>query len=504
MLFCESIFQCTMCSILPTNSFTSIPLPVSYSLYNNRCHPITPLCETYNHLGLLSAYKFCLHNQGLRVKYHTNAPARHRTRVCSRQVEESECRDIPAKTSEGVQSVQLEELVGKDSLINSSARDFLVVTFYKFVRIEDPEGEVAKHRSFLQGRDIHGRIYMSQQGINAQYSGPSLDALSYANWVKEDARFEDIVVQISPSSGHAFPRLKLRHKFSLLQVEGGVSHLPLLDPSMRAMPLSSSEWKRRLNATNSSEIEFDRITNTEITSKDQGRNVLLLDVRNGYEWDIGHFQGAKRPNVDCFRNTSFGISDSERNISDPLAGVDKASTDIMMYCTGGIRCDVYSVILRQKGFQNLYTLKGGITQYLKEEGHFKWIGNLFVFDSRLSVSPNVFKPINATKKQRRVLSHGEIQGDQDYLAFCNSTFGRCHLCGSLLSEMRHRNCANLDCNRLILSCQECVQEYKGCCSTICKSAPRLRPILYDAQPYERWHKYRDSICSTQNVRKNNP
>lgn len=410
---------------------------------------------------------------------------------------------MPVETSEGAQYVPLEELVENDSENNSSARDFLVVSFYKFVRIEDPDEEVAKHQSFLQGRDIHGRIYMSQQGINAQYSGPSLDALAYANWVKKDARFDDILAQISPSSGHAFPRLKLRHKFSLLQVEGGVSHLPLLDPSMRAMPLSSSEWKKRLNVTNGSEIEFDGITNTEIISKDQKRKLLLLDVRNGYEWDIGHFQGAKRPDVDCFRNTTFGISDSKTNISDPLAGVDKASTDIMMYCTGGIRCDVYSVILRQRGFQNLYTLKGGIAQYLKEEDHFKWMGNLFVFDSRLSVSPNIFRPMNATNKQQKVLSHGQIQGDRDYLAFYNSTFGRCHLCGSLLSEMRHRNCANLDCNRLILSCQECVREFKGCCSTMCTSAPRLRPVLYDAQRYERWHKYRDSRCSTQDMGQNN-
>jgi hypothetical protein len=131
------------------------------------------------------------------------------------------------------------------------------------------------------------------------------------------------------------------------------------------------------------------------------------------------------------------------------------------------------------------------------------LGNLFVFDARLSVSPNVFKPMNATNKQRNVLCQGEIEGDHDYLAFFNSTFGRCHLCGSLLSEIRHRNCANLDCNRLILSCQECVQEFKGCCSTICTSAPRLRPVLYDAQPYERWHIYRDSRCSTQDVGQNN-
>lgn len=106
--------------------------------------------------------------------------------------------------------------------------------------------------------------------------------------------------------------------------------------------------------------------------------------------------------------------------------------------------------------------------------------NLFLYNFRLFVSPNIFKPINSTNKQRRVLIHGEIQADQDYLAFCNNTFGRCQLCESLLSEMQHHNCASLDYNLLIFSCQECMQDFKGFCLTICTSAPRLRLGLYSS------------------------
>ncbi|WMV58486.1 hypothetical protein MTR67_051871 [Solanum verrucosum] len=96
--------------------------------------------------------------------------------------------------------------------------EFIVVNFYRFVFIEDPEEEVNKHLSFLEGRDIHGRIYLNKQGINAQYSGPNKDALAYVKWVREDCRFSDVLVQISPASnGHAFPRLKLRYKPSLVQ-----------------------------------------------------------------------------------------------------------------------------------------------------------------------------------------------------------------------------------------------------------------------------------------------
>ncbi|THG15364.1 hypothetical protein TEA_009457 [Camellia sinensis var. sinensis] len=166
--------------------------------------------------------------------------------------------------------------------------DFIVVNFYHFVFIKDPEDEVSRHLSFLQ------------------YSGPLKDALAYEKWLREDHRFSDALFQISPAlSGHAFPRLKLRYKPSLVQLEGGISHLPLLDPSMRAIPLTPSQWRSRLEATNKSD---DASTGNPNMS-------ILLDMRNGYEWDVGHFHGAQRPNVDCFRSTSFGLSQLEAYIS---------------------------------------------------------------------------------------------------------------------------------------------------------------------------------------------
>lgn len=89
---------------------------------------------------------------------------------------------------------------------------------------------------------------------------------------------------------------------------------------------------------------------------------------------------------------------------------------------------------RQRGFQNLYTLEGGISHYLKNEGPVKWTGNLFVFDSRLSLSPSSYKP-EATEKE-------EVSR--------NNAFARCYICGSQVCELRHRNCANINCNLLFL------------------------------------------------------
>ncbi|XP_022736824.1 rhodanese-like domain-containing protein 8, chloroplastic [Durio zibethinus] len=345
--------------------------------------------------------------------------------------------------------------------------NFVVVNFYRFVFIKDPQHEIAKHLTFLKGLDIHGRIYINEQGINAQYSGPFRDAFAYVEWLKEDEKFSDVLVQTSPAlNGHAFPKLKLRYKPSLVQLEGGISHLPLLDPSMQAKAIAPSEWRKRLEAVND-------------------KSYILLDVRNGYEWDIGHFHGAQRPDVDCFRSTSFGLSPTEGVASDQLSQVDKEKTDILMYCTGGIRCDVYSTILRQQGFQNLYTLEGGVSHYLKTEGPVKWVGNLFTFDSRLSLPPSAYN------------HEGIIKASTTQHAFDSDRFGKCYVCGSQVSELRHRNCANPDCNFLFLCCANCVMDLRGCCCYNCTTAPRCRPVLPGFQRYKKWHVYRDLPVQAQ-------
>ncbi|KAG0493724.1 hypothetical protein HPP92_004718 [Vanilla planifolia] len=342
--------------------------------------------------------------------------------------------------------------------------NFCVATFYKFVFVKEPELEVAKHLTFLQGRDIRGRIYMNEQGINAQvsfvqYSGPSEDMLAYAEWIKEDPRFSDILIQTSSAlEGHAFPRLKVRYKPSLVQLEGGMLHLPVIDPAMRAAPLTPAEWQKKLQ-----ELTIFYGPSYKANGSDPDKKLLLLDMRNGYEWDVGHFEGAERPDVNSFRQTSIGLSE-DKTASDALTNVDRERIDILMYCTGGIRCDIYSTILRQRGFQNLYTLHGGVSHYLTSKGSVGWVGNLFVFDSRLSMAPSSFNPRIGPDKRSEVVSE-------------NGVFARCYVCASPVQDFRHRNCANLDCNRLFLCCGPCVKDFMGCCCPDCTKAPRLRPVL---------------------------
>ncbi|KAK8947996.1 hypothetical protein KSP40_PGU009370 [Platanthera guangdongensis] len=171
-------------------------------------------------------------------------------------------------------------------------------------------------------------------------------------------------------------------------------------------------------------------------------------------------------------------------LKDLLSGVDKENTDILMYCTGGIRCDVYSTILRcntlgrQRGFQKLFTINGGISHYLMTEGSAEWVGNLFVFDSRLSLSPSTYNSTLTTSIRSQIVSEDE-------------RFAKCYICASQLLEFRHRNCANLDCNKLFLSCGNCVEEFRGCCCSDCTQAHRLRPVLPGYKRYQKWHRYRD-------------
>ncbi len=124
-----------------------------------------------------------------------------------------------------------------------------------------------------QARDIKGRIYVNEQGINAQLSGYGGDAVAYADWVTSDPRFAGTRVSVYDAPGHSFPRLTLRYKANLVQLEGGTQHLDLSTPEARAHALSPQEWRDKLQ---------QRATG-------QGPP-FLLDVRNGYEWDTGRFE----------------------------------------------------------------------------------------------------------------------------------------------------------------------------------------------------------------------
>jgi UPF0176 protein len=306
-----------------------------------------------------------------------------------------------------------------------SEMNYWVLAYYCLTEIEAPKEEVARHQEFFRSRDLKGRIYLSEQGINGQMSGAETDAQEYVSWLRQDPRFSKISFKTHPASEHAFPKATIKYRRQLVALDCEVN---LQRTGERVAP---KQWTQMLDQ--------------------RDEDTLILDVRNDYEWRLGHFEGAQLPPLEAFRQfpTYAKKLTKER---------DPKKTKVMMYCTGGIRCEFYSALMKQEGFEQVYQLEGGIIQYGLEEGQAKWKGKLFVFDDRvvIPISEEPSPPISVC-------------------CYCNAKVDLCY------------NCANMDCNALFISCTECVQTHRGCCSAPCTSG-RVRPISKEAspRPFRKW------------------
>ena len=302
----------------------------------------------------------------------------------------------------------------------SEKKSYHILAFYHFTPIKDPHLEVSRHLAFVQEKDIHCRVYISHEGINGQMSASEEESKNYQDWLKSDPRFERVTFKIHTHDEHAFPRATVKFREQLVAMDEKV------DLSLTGEHISPEKWKEML--------------------QNRDENTLLLDVRNDYEWEIGHFEGAKLPKLETFRE----FPQYARKLKESC---DPKETKVMMYCTGGIRCELYSAALKKEGFEKVYQLDGGVINYGLKEGHNLWRGKLFVFDDRLAV------PID--EKTEEVISH-------------------CRHCGAP-SDIYY-NCANMDCNELFLACKECGEKWQGCCCEECTKTPRLRPYEKNERP----------------------
>jgi len=299
--------------------------------------------------------------------------------------------------------------------------EYQVLAYYFFTHIEDPAVEVYRHKEFFLNRDVQGRIYISKEGVNGQMSASPEAAREYMEWMRSDGRFEGIEFKIHTWHEHCFPRMTVKTRPQLVALDREV------DMAKTGVHLSPQEWQKMLD------------------QKDE--NTVLIDVRNDYEWDIGHFEGAELPALEKFRQFPE-YAKALKQTRDP------SKTKVMMYCTGGIRCELYSVLMKEEGFKEVYQLQGGIIKYGLENGSKHWKGKLFVFDDRLSVSISEKDPAEIISQ----CIHCKEPTDLYY------------------------NCANMDCNELFLSCPVCAEKMKGCCCTPCKEAPRVRAFVKQDRP----------------------
>lgn len=306
---------------------------------------------------------------------------------------------------------------------------YFVLAYYAFTRIENPQQEVLDHKEFLGKLDAKSRIYISEEGINGQMSAAKSDALLYIDWLRSKKPFQNIDIKIHGWHEQAFPKLTIKYRKNL------VARNLSVDMSKRGQHMPSHEFKALLDQ--------------------EEEKYLLLDVRNSYEWKVGRFKNAELPPCDNYREFELYAENLKKR-------VDGDKTKVVMYCTGGIRCELYSSLLIQHGIKNVFQLDGGVIKYGLEEGSKHWEGKLFVFDDRLTV------PIS--DEPTEVIS-------------------QCHHCGA--KSDNYYNCANMDCNELFLCCPDCLKKTAGCCQDACQQSTRLRPYQHQNphKPFRKAYNY---------------
>ena len=288
-----------------------------------------------------------------------------------------------------------------------------VLLYYKYVEIEDPETFAAEHLAACKELELKGRILVSEEGINGTCSGTIEQTDAYIEMMKQDPRFSDIVYKIDATDRHAFKKMHVRAKKEIV-------HLGLEDD------------------VNPNELTGNYLEPAEFYKQMQEEDTIVLDARNDYEYDLGHFRGAVRPEVENFRDLPEWVRDNKEMFE---------GKKILTYCTGGIRCEKFSGWLKKEGFEDVSQLHGGIVTYGKDpevKGEL-WDGQLYVFDERIAV------PVNQV---------GHV------------VVGRDHFTGEPCE--RYVNCANPECNAKILSSEENEHKYMRSCSDECREHPRNR------------------------------
>jgi len=281
------------------------------------------------------------------------------------------------------------------------------LSFYRYFHVDDP----AQFRDDLYRRldalKVFGRIYVAREGINAQVSVPQSQFESFKYCLDSLEPLKALRLNIAVNhDGKSFWVLKVKVRDKI--VADGISD-ESFDMSRKGKYVDAPEFNR---------LAADPAT-------------IIVDMRNHYEFEVGHFENALEIPSDTFREQLPMAVDVLR---------DKKDMNIIMYCTGGIRCEKASAYMLHHGFNHVFHLEGGIIHYanrVREEGiENKFLGSNFVFDERL----------------------GERIGGQ--------VISHCHQCGQP-SDL-HTNCKNEACHLLFIQCDACSAQYDGCCSAECQ------------------------------------
>ncbi|MBJ03673.1 MAG: sulfurtransferase [Euryarchaeota archaeon] len=231
---------------------------------------------------------------------------------------------------------------------------FVNIAGYRFVDLPDRDELRQSFREACEKNNLLGTILLSTEGINFFLCGDQLGIDGFLKYLEMDERFVDIPLKFSHSEKLAFRRMNVRLKKEIISM--GMEDIRPAEFTGEA--ISPSEFKQWL---------------------DEGRDITVLDTRNDYEIRIGTFENSVDLNIGTFRKFPDAINNSN---------LDKEKT-VVMFCTGGIRCEKASALMLKQGFQDVRQLKGGVLGYFEEAGGAHWDGDCFVFDRRVAVDPKM-------------------------------------------------------------------------------------------------------------------
>lgn len=311
--------------------------------------------------------------------------------------------------------MNLHNLENKHSLkekIKNDPTPRTTISFYRYTPITDIQ--VFRDRLYIDWSNLKvlGRIYLALEGINAQFSIPTVNIDQFKNYLNNINALKDMPLKIAvEDDGKSFYKLDIKIRKKI--VADGLDD-NAFDTTNVGNHLTAKEWNEAMT----------------------DENVIVVDMRNYYESEVGHFKGAITPDVDTFREELQVVKSDLK---------DKKDKKVLLYCTGGVRCEKASAFLRSEGFNDVNQLYGGIIDYARqckaEKLENKFIGKNFVFDERMSE---------------------KISDD---------IIAKCHQCGKSCDT--HTNCANDHCHLLFIQCLECQEKYAGCCTPKCQEVIQL-------------------------------
>lgn len=307
-------------------------------------------------------------------------------------------------------SNKVDKRILKQELLNSTD-SFVTISFYRYKFIENPQALRDELYRAWYAMGVKGRIYLAQEGINAQLSVPEKYLEIFDTHLQMFSLTKNIRRNFAVEQGKSFFKLKILVRDKI--VADGIDD-PTFDSSNCGVHLGAKEFNEMMAHP----------------------DAVIIDFRNHYESEVGHFQNAVLPDVDTFREQLPKVAEEFK---------DNKDKPILMYCTGGIRCEKASAYMKHKGFNQVFQLEGGIIKYAKdckEHGiEPKFIGKNFVFDERLG---------------ERIT--------EDIIAVC-------HQCGKPADT--HTNCINEACHLLFIQCDNCKEAFENCCSPECMDFIKL-------------------------------